>query len=323
MSENTDVVINELNKLRKNDLIDLLVSATLPDHVTNDALLSFRKKFSEKSNHSDLICLGSEGIRDINIENGKNSTEILQIEVKYLRELLTQKDSIIANQAIAIESLKNQNNLLMKDQHKNNASPASIINTSQRNFQQKSANVSIKNAQKPVKEKIIVTEKSHMSGVTRDLGKHVSTKMPSAKDTKNISPIAAVDSSENTKQSHSKVNEWTEVKYRRPKQKFNRPLVVGDFSGSSKVEGIEKMKFLHVSNLKPDTKAEDLLSFLNKNFSNKVKCESLKSRFPDSYSSFKVTIPASEYEKALIASNWPNRASVRYFFQRRPTKPPG
>lgn len=53
------------------------------------------------------------------------------------------------------------------------------------------------------------------------------------------------------------------------------------------MEEIQKYKALYVSNLKPTTTVGDLEDFLKQNFAD-VKCEPLKSRYPDSYASFKV-----------------------------------
>lgn len=95
-----------------------------------------------------------------------------------------------------------------------------------------------------------------------------------------------------------------------------KALVVGSYSGSTNVEGLDKFKAFHVSNLKPDTKVEDLENFLKKNFTN-VKCVKLESRYPETYSSFKVLISDLDYDKALVASNWPNKANIHRFFHRK------
>lgn len=120
--------------------------------------------------------------------------------------------------------------------------------------------------------------------------------------------LMSLDNGENEK--------WRVVSRRRSARKSNKTLVVGSCSGDTSVEGIEKMKVFHVSNLKPDTTADELRDFLKSKFSS-VKCERLTSKYPESYSSFKVCIPSSEYDKALDGSNWPNRASVHRFFQQR------
>lgn len=114
---------------------------------------------------------------------------------------------------------------------------------------------------------------------------------------------------------------WNIVSHKRSHRK-RLPLIVGSYSGDSPVEGIDKFKAFHVSNLKPETKEIDLQNFLLKSFSN-VKCEQLKSKYPESYASFKVLIPDSECEKVRDGSNWPSKATVHRFFQsRKVDRPP-
>lgn len=112
--------------------------------------------------------------------------------------------------------------------------------------------------------------------------------------------------------------EWTIVSRKRSTRRHNQSLVVGSNTGDSSVEGIEKFSAFHVSNLKPETTEVNHQNLLKNHFTS-VRCERLTSKYPDSYSSFKVLIPKSEYEKALNGSNWPNRASVHRFFVPRKT----
>ncbi|KAK9882620.1 hypothetical protein WA026_016683 [Henosepilachna vigintioctopunctata] len=98
--------------------------------------------------------------------------------------------------------------------------------------------------------------------------------------------------------------------------KPRKTLVVGTDSGAADVEGLDKFKAFHVSNLKPETNVESLQNFLKNKFS-KVKCEKLTSRYPDSYASYKVLIPSSEYSKALDTSSWPNKVTVNHFFHKK------
>lgn len=112
--------------------------------------------------------------------------------------------------------------------------------------------------------------------------------------------------------------EWKKVQRKRKPKTSERALVVGSYAGSTTIEGIEKYKILHVSNLKPDTTVDGMTTFLKQNFTD-VKCEAIQSRYPDCYASFKVMIPSSQFQKALEGTSWPNRASVHYFRQRRPS----
>lgn len=127
---------------------------------------------------------------------------------------------------------------------------------------------------------------------------------------------SSIDNNTTKNPSNSQSEEWSTVSHKRSIRKRSRALVVGSCSGNSSVEGNEKFSIFHVTNLKPETTAENLQDFLKSNFSS-VRCEKLTSRYPENYSSFKVTIPSSDYEKALDGSNWPIRASIHRFFRPR------
>lgn len=125
-------------------------------------------------------------------------------------------------------------------------------------------------------------------------------------------------SKDKTESSSNKNNDWHKVTHKKNTnhRKFRPSLVVGSYDGTSDVSGIERRIAFHVSNLKPETTIDNIRSFLNKNFKD-VGCEAIKSKRPNEYASFKVTLLRSEKEKALDATNWPNNASVRYFFHRK------
>lgn len=97
-------------------------------------------------------------------------------------------------------------------------------------------------------------------------------------------------------------------------------MVVGQCSEPTTVQGVEKLRALHVSRLSSSTTIEDLQAFLSKKFNN-VKCELLKPRFPETYSSFKVIVPVSEFVKVKDANNWPKNASFNFFYQGRKMNP--
>lgn len=112
---------------------------------------------------------------------------------------------------------------------------------------------------------------------------------------------------------------WKVVNYKRSYLRTRKTLITGTYSESSEVEGLDRFRTFHVSNLKPDTTIENLRNILQRNFSN-FTCEKLDSRYLEYYSSFKVLIPASDNEKALGSSKWPNKANVNRFFRRRKLK---
>lgn len=101
--------------------------------------------------------------------------------------------------------------------------------------------------------------------------------------------------------------EFKSVQFRKI-QKKNRPVsVVGNCAESDTVQGIVKCKTLHVSRLNPATNAEDLHKFLAHRITY-LKCQPLQSRYPDTYSFFKVLIPQGEFDRIKDAGNWPRNA---------------
>lgn len=109
---------------------------------------------------------------------------------------------------------------------------------------------------------------------------------------------------------------WSKVIGRKEK----RALIVGNKSNeeaeNSKLIGVPKTVALHVYRLSPNTTEEQVVDFLKHDFS-EVKCEKLKSRNPDLYSSFKVEINENNLESALNANIWPTNARVRRFLYPR------
>lgn len=92
--------------------------------------------------------------------------------------------------------------------------------------------------------------------------------------------------------------------------------MVGNISkdniGSVKLQGVPRSISLHVYRLSPDTTSEQVTSFLKDKFP-EVKCEKLTSKHPDEYSSFRVDVHQTNYEKALDPNLWPVNTCVRRF----------
>lgn len=85
------------------------------------------------------------------------------------------------------------------------------------------------------------------------------------------------------------------------------------------LKSVPKKAFLHVSRMVPGTKAEDLAAFL-KPKAPEVECEVLQSKYPDKYTSFKVTVDLHSLEKLKNAEDWPDGTRVSRFFHKRPPR---
>ncbi|XP_054257315.1 uncharacterized protein DDB_G0286591-like [Macrosteles quadrilineatus] len=106
------------------------------------------------------------------------------------------------------------------------------------------------------------------------------------------------------------------VSYRQ-NQNNNKPkFITGSSSAADgdRLKTAEKKSFLFVSRLSPDTDSKDLESFLLEKFSNEsFKVESLNSKYPEEYCSFKVTIPSRIDEVVYKPDFWPKGVFVNRF----------
>ncbi|KAB0801800.1 hypothetical protein PPYR_03986 [Photinus pyralis] len=64
---------------------------------------------------------------------------------------------------------------------------------------------------------------------------------------------------------------------------------------------------------------EDLVNYLRDDFP-EVACEQLPSKFPQHYSSFKITLDLHNYNNVLKEDYWPSGTYVSRFFQKRQVK---
>lgn len=79
-----------------------------------------------------------------------------------------------------------------------------------------------------------------------------------------------------------------------------------------------KRGYIHVSRLDPSTKADDVYKFSSQ-ICEILQCETITSRHPEIYSSFKLTIPFENMDALLNGNLWPKGVTVRRFFYRNPT----
>lgn len=104
---------------------------------------------------------------------------------------------------------------------------------------------------------------------------------------------------------------WMDV----PRKKRRRPIVTGKNNEMvSRVKGVPKTIALHVYRVSPNTSPKDLQEHLQDNFP-EVECESIASKHPHVYSSFKVTIFESHFRKAMDPELWPYGSCIQRFFE--------
>lgn len=111
-------------------------------------------------------------------------------------------------------------------------------------------------------------------------------------------------------------DEWNEVVKKRRK----RSVVVGNNTASISVKGVPRTVDLHVYRVDPQTTVEELTDFLKPNFP-EVVCESLQPKYPDLYTSYKVTIFDENFKKAMDPQFWPKGACIQRFLVMRKKRP--
>ena len=88
------------------------------------------------------------------------------------------------------------------------------------------------------------------------------------------------------------------------------------------IEVAPKKAFIYVSRLKPGTKKQILSAYIKSHFP-EAEVEELSSKFPEHYSSFKITVNLMNFEAATNTDLWPSGAYVSRFFHPRHQKNTG
>lgn len=85
------------------------------------------------------------------------------------------------------------------------------------------------------------------------------------------------------------------------------------------IKGVPKFAELHVHRIDINTTAEKLSSRLKPSFP-EVECESITSKHPELYTSYKVKIFEDNFEKAMTPEVWPSGACISRLFTSRKLK---
>lgn len=103
---------------------------------------------------------------------------------------------------------------------------------------------------------------------------------------------------------------------KKPRRRINRPVIGGRAAdgGECILKAAVAYDCWHVFKLDPQTTVEDLSRYLENSACTEVGVEQLKSRHPDSYSSFKVTTSQTDRDKIRDSNFWPAGVCVNRFF---------
>lgn len=82
------------------------------------------------------------------------------------------------------------------------------------------------------------------------------------------------------------------------------------------IKGVYSFNHLHVYNLDHKPTTAELMEYIKLKNINDVQCEALKSKYPERYSSFKVSFPSKFFEQVNTPDFWPQDACVNRFLFR-------
>lgn len=332
-------ILAELNKLRKSDLIDLILYRRLPVSVADNEVLNMVVK--------SMSDCSLNGVGDNFVVAESRATvdcvgcRSFQREIGVYVRLSDQLEQRTRDQAHLIELLRLHNS---ENPRKNNFGRCEGGRPAGNNLLSR-GNVKDTTVKKPsdtecdkkqssdnVRNKVNVTISASSvtpsavdskKSVNSDINTGSSTHLFAAKEVSTgillAETRAVMDKYVNlTKPDVSTIKndsseDWKSVKSR----KHRRSVLVGDNKESSVVKGVPRFVHLHVYRVSPETTAEDLTGMLKVNFP-EVVCETLVPRHPGVYASFKVSVFGHNFKTAMNASLWPQGACIsRFFFPRK------
>lgn len=85
-------------------------------------------------------------------------------------------------------------------------------------------------------------------------------------------------------------------------------------------KGVVKYTDYHVYRLPPKLCETDIVDYLLSRNINEVKCEKMKARYPEEYSSFKISVSLKQEKQFRNPNIWPEYCVVNHFLHKIPTK---
>lgn len=330
-------VISELNKLRKSELIDIILHKKLPESVSGSDVLDVVMKSSFKNASA---CGGFvNDAADTPATAGCYGCQALQREIVVYKKLSDQLELRTRDQADLIHFYKTNNGYIGgKNAHKGGFAMCRSVEINPHNLASvdvktvSDENISVKRSTDIQVGKKRSTDRPHnkqilAGSVTRSAvhqGKAVSSGGPVSEKQVAAGILLAetqvaldkyvnLDNHNPGSQMEKKDRqEWQNVR----SKKRRRSVLVGS-KDSAPVKGVPSSVHLHVYRVDPKTTADQLADMLRPSFP-EVTCDVLVPRHPELYASFKVAIHSSNFRAAMDASLWPQGACIsRFLFPRR------
>ena len=299
--------VNSLNKTEKN----------ICKRCNKTALSGVRCVKCSKISHTSCVNVlklqvSSDGTTNCCESNNNVDSDDLEVsfkecedntEIFYLKAHMKQKDELILNQKSTIDFLKQQvevlNKLLINNSTCSKSLPSSETTKTKNNKHLKRQ----KNTELPV-------EKSNNNNVASN---HIDNN--TCEENGDIVNISAKPNDDTLtidgNKDKSNITNNKKSSRRTAPIKGSRKL-----NDDTVIRPSQKLAFIHVYKLHPDTTETELEKFLLPDFP-EVQCEKLNSLYAKYYSSFKVTVNDTNREAVMDPTFWPEGTSINKFFHSR------
>lgn len=326
MATSSDVLVQELNKVNKKDLINILVFKKVPPNVTiSKVLCDFFKKLSVSAvsekidddcfyDSSEVINSECDKVKCIKlpIEN-----EAFRNEIKLQRSMILHLERRINDQEVIIDLLKTNCN------KKNNSN---VINCSWPTSNEITGNTTCDNVQadKAKTTTIVKNIESESNNIYLHQTKEISSTLPLPKrqmsqkyntPTQQIPTQTLKHNPDVNRSSSSNASTPSNVSSRINQFQQRRKTVIGS-NNNTTLKAISKLGYLHVYRLDSKTTSEDLQNYLQQTAPKiKFSCELLKKT--DKAVSYIVSFPLEHVKEVYDPKLWPCGACVRRYIFRK------
>lgn len=288
------VVVSELNKLKKNELIDLITSFKLPNSATNSHLINYVKNLKKLDSGNEFF----DGVDTLTVSksNQCNNNECLRIktEVKYIRSELETVSKLTSHLEKRTQEQEDLIFLLKKSSSAFSVEDAPSVNT------------------KIIHKELINAANSNDINASRFCEQKTVDDTGEEKR-KLHSEDNAAKSSRFKEHNKNNRNSKTNGNSQSGKRVNKSPKPVIGMYDSNNVKSVLKKGYLHVYRLQSSTTEVDLLNLLKTTAPHiNFECELLNKN--DKTCSFKLSFPLNLVKDVYKAEIWPKGAAVKRFF---------
>lgn len=277
-SVDNTLLSEELNKLKKDQLIDIIVYQKLPCNIKSELLTKYVMVQREKVvNNEKLVCQSQSCVKT------KGDVQTLRNEIETMQKLIFQLEKRAKDQEDLIYLLKETNNIFLNNTKTNDKPSTSnqSNNIYKRHTIEKHDHDKTDHQQKSYSE---VTKTEQVKTFQKDINTNMTNHLPARKSPQ--------------------------------KRHKYKPIIGNNNDVSANIKTIPKKGYLHVCRLHPDTASEELLSYL-KITAPTIAFECEEFNKTQNTKSFKVIFPIEHCKEIYNPKIWPNGAAVRRFTFRK------